>query len=577
MSPKTEHNGVVDDVVVVDDSQFRRMSLNDPNAEEIARGAAKATKAEQKMSLMEGLRTYPKAVAWSAFLSTAIVMEGFDKILINNLYAYPPFKKAFGVQLPDGSYQVTAAWQSGLSNASLTGEIIGLMINGILAERFGYRKTMIGALMLTIGLIFIVFFAENIQTLLVGQILLGLPWGVFQTITTTYASEVCPVPLRAILTTYVNLCWVFGQIIASGVLRAMVERDDKWGYKIPFAVQWVWPIPIIIGLLFAPESPWWLVRKERFDDARASLRRLRSEKDDSGELEDTLSMMQHTNELEKAASSGTSYIDCFKKTDLRRTEIVALTWAVQTLCGSGFMGYSSYFYEQAGMSTANSFTMTMGQFSLGAIGTMFSWLLMQWFGRRTLYLAGEAIMCVFLLIIGCLGLIPKGNENVQWAIGSMLLLYTFTYDATVGPVCYSLVAEISSTRLRAKTIVLARNLYNVLGLVTNVLMPRQLNPSAWNWGAKSGFFWAVSCALCIVWTYFRLPEPKGRTYGELDVLFEQGVSARKFKAAKVDPFMSVSGRRESIAMSAEEAMNEKSVEGNSGKPVYNNVQLTEKV
>jgi MFS transporter, SP family, general alpha glucoside:H+ symporter len=79
-----------------------------------------------------------------------------------------------------------------------------------------------------------------------------------------------------------------------------------------------------------------------------------------------------------------------------------------------------------------------------------------------------------------------------------------------------------------------------------------LNPSAWGWGAKAGFFWAGSCFLCFVWTFFRLPEPKGRTYGELDVLFERGVPARKFKSTVVDPFMPSHVRRESIA-----AMDEK--------------------
>jgi SP family general alpha glucoside:H+ symporter-like MFS transporter len=63
-----------------------------------------------------------------------------------------------------------------------------------------------------------------------------------------------------------------------------------------------------------------------------------------------------------------------------------------------------------------------------------------------------------------------------------------------------------------------------------------LNPTAWNWGAKAGFFWAALCFLCLTWTYFRLPEPKGRTYGEIDVLFERRVSARKFKETVVDEF-----------------------------------------
>lgn len=175
------------------------------------------------------------------------------------------------------------------------------------------------------------------------------------------------------------------------------------------------------------------------------------------------------------------------------------------------MGYSTYFYQQAGLADANAFDMTMGQYALGAIGTILSWFLMSRVGRRTLYLYGLLALLSLLLIIG-----------------SMLLVYTFTYDSTIGPVCYSLVAELSSTRLRSKTIVLARNVYNVFGIINNIWTPYMLNPSAWNWGAKTGFFWAGICFLCLTWTYFRLPEPKGRTYGELDILFSQKISARKF-------------------------------------------------
>jgi SP family general alpha glucoside:H+ symporter-like MFS transporter len=172
---------------------------------------------------------------------------------------------------------------------------------------------------------------------------------------------------------------------------------------------------------------------------------------------------------------------------------------------------------------------------------------MVWFGRRTLYLAGQVVMCILLVVIGGLGVISRTNTAAQWVIGSMLLIYTFTYDATVGPVCYSLVAELSSTRLRAKSIVLARNLFNLVGIVTNIITPRMLNPTAWNWGAKAGFFWAGTCFLCFIWSYFRLPEPKGRTYGELDILFERKISARKFKSTIVDPFLPTHIRRESIA------------------------------
>jgi MFS transporter, SP family, general alpha glucoside:H+ symporter len=52
--------------------------------------------------------------------------------------------------------------------------------------------------------------------------------GVFQTLTTTYAAEVTPVVLRPYLTTYVNLCWVIGQLLAAGILKAFVSNNTQW-------------------------------------------------------------------------------------------------------------------------------------------------------------------------------------------------------------------------------------------------------------------------------------------------------------------------------------------------------------
>jgi hypothetical protein len=68
----------------------------------------------------------------------------------------------------------------------------------------------------------------------------------------SYASEVTPVALRGYLTTYVNLCWVIGQFIAAGVLLGVQDRTDQWAYKIPFAIQWIWPVPLFILATFAP-------------------------------------------------------------------------------------------------------------------------------------------------------------------------------------------------------------------------------------------------------------------------------------------------------------------------------------
>ncbi|KAK7421443.1 hypothetical protein QQX98_002141 [Neonectria punicea] len=494
-----------------------------------------AADAEHNMSLWQAAKTYPKAIGWSVLLSTTLIMEGYDLALLGNLYASPVFNKKFGEYNPaTEEYQVTAAWQSGLSNGARAGEIIGLIMAGWAADRYGYKMTTIGALVLMIAFVFVLFFAPNIKILVLGEVLCGIPWGAFQSVTPAYASEVAPVVLRPYLTTFINMCWVIGQFFAAAVNKGSVGRDDEWAYRIPFGVQWVWPVPILAGLVFAPESPWWYVRKNNRAAAKKSLLRLTSRNQPNFNADETIAMIEHTNEMEKQLKEGTSYRDCFKGVDLRRTEIVVGIWLVQTLGGQNLMGYFSYFLKQAGMDPSNSFSLSMAQYALGMVGTFGSWFLMAKVGRRTIHFSG--VCCQFLLLI-IVGSLSFSNDNGSvWAIGAVLIVFTFVYDFTVGPVTYSLISELSSTRLKAKTIVMARAAYNASNIFVNVMTNYQLSSTAWNWGARTAYFWAGTCLLSAVWVFFRLPEPKDRTYAELDLLFEKRVSARKFAKTHIDPY-----------------------------------------
>ncbi|OAA53494.1 major facilitator superfamily transporter alpha-glucoside [Niveomyces insectorum RCEF 264] len=504
--------------------------------------ARSAADKERAMTLWEGVRLYPKAVAWSLLISTCIVMEGYDVCLINNFYAFDTFNRKYGERLPGpgDTWQVPAPWQSGLSNGANCGELIGLLLNGWLSERFGYRYTVMGCLVLVVAWVSIFFTAQSPGALLAGEILCGIPWGVFQTLTITYASEVCPVALRGHLTTYVNACWGIGQLVGIGVIMGMLNRTDQWAYRIPYALQWMWPVPLFVGVFFAPESPWWLVRRGRVDDAKRALLRLTSpRRDPAFDADETIAMMVHTTALEADATRGASYWDCFRGTDRRRTEIVCMVWAIQNLSGNSFSNYSTYFLEQAGLDSYQAYGFALGQYAFNIVGVAGAWVLMSsWgLGRRTLYLYGLCGLCAMLLVLGFLGLVPAAHRHEgSLATGSIMLCWALCYQLTVGTVCYSLVAEISTRRLQIKTVVLGRALYIVVGIVCGVLTPYMLNPGEWNWQNYAGFFWAGICFLCIVYTYFRVPEPTGRSFAELDVLFEQGTSARRFRQTEVDVF-----------------------------------------
>lgn len=167
-----------------------------------------ATQQEHEMGLFEALSLYPKGVFWSIVMSTAVIMEGYDTKLMGSFYAQPAFQKAYGVEVKPGSYQITAPWQAGLGNGSTVGQLIGLLVAGYASERFGFRRTMLVSMVVIVAFIFIPFFAPNIEVLEVGQVLFGIPLGLFQTVTVVYASEITPLCLRPYLTNYVNFCWV---------------------------------------------------------------------------------------------------------------------------------------------------------------------------------------------------------------------------------------------------------------------------------------------------------------------------------------------------------------------------------
>jgi SP family general alpha glucoside:H+ symporter-like MFS transporter len=128
-------------VAHVGNETMGELARNNTNYADLAEDAQIATEKEQQMSLLQGLKLYPKAVLWSLVLSTAIIMEGYDVVLMGSFYAHPAFTAKYGEMNADGEYGIPAAWQAGLSNAMNAGQVLGLFATGFLSERLGYRKT----------------------------------------------------------------------------------------------------------------------------------------------------------------------------------------------------------------------------------------------------------------------------------------------------------------------------------------------------------------------------------------------------------------------------------------------------
>ncbi|KAK1921908.1 trehalose transport-related protein [Papiliotrema laurentii] len=499
--------------------------------------AAQADRVEHKQTIREAFHVHKKAIFWSMALSGALIMEGYDVVVIGSFYGQPNFLKRFGVEAPGSTngYVIPAQWQSALSNGSSAGGIIGLLVNGWAADRFGPKIVMMTATVALTCFIFLFAFANSLTMLVIAEVFCGIPWGIFQTLTTAYASEVCPIQLRGYLTAYVNLCWGAGILLSSGVVKATLPINSDWSWRLPFVLQWVWVIPLFLIVYFAPASPWWMVRKGRLAEAEASIRRLTNpEVFSEQDIKNTVAMMQHTNELEIEVSEGTTYLDCFRGIDRRRTEIVMMIFASQLLSGQNLIGQGVQFLQTSGISTELSFSLNMVLNAMFMIGTMVSWILISFLGRRTLYVGGMFTMSFVLWIIGGMGFHP--THEVTMATGSLLIALNFIYNCTLGPLCYVIIGEMSSTRLRQKSIALSRIAYQIMNIICGIIVPRMLSPTAWNWGPKSGLFWGGVSGLTAIYLVLRLPETKGRSYGELDLLFERKIPAWRFKSTPVDQF-----------------------------------------
>jgi MFS transporter, SP family, general alpha glucoside:H+ symporter len=107
---------------------------------------------------------------------------------------------------------------------------------------------------------------------------------------------------------------------------------------IPFAIQWIWPVPLMLGCYLMPESPWYLVRQDRLEEAKHSLSRLNSNKSEE-QLQGQLAQLVHTVNIEvqiEKSRAGATYFDLFRGVELRRTEIACVAFFGQILSGSTF-------------------------------------------------------------------------------------------------------------------------------------------------------------------------------------------------------------------------------------------------
>lgn len=212
-------------------------------------------------------------------------------------------------------------------------------------------------------------------------------------------------------------------------------------------------------------------------------------------------------------------------------------FAVAQLTGVVFtIGYSSYFFQLAGLTASSSFSLSVGVSLLGLVGVICSWFLINRTGRRSTSFVGTAVLTGLLFLIGILDVAPGGNIGTVYGQVACVVAFAFVFLLTIGPMGWTLFAEISSPRLRSRTVGLGIVVQNSFGVLMNIVVPLLINPDAANLGGRIGFIFGGTALASCLWVFLRVPETAHRSFEELDWLFEKGVPARKFKGYEVSLF-----------------------------------------
>lgn len=267
--------------------------------------------------------------------------RGFDAQINGAMISVPAFRRDFGYVF-DGEYVLPASWQTAFNCIGSPGQLIGGFLCSWIADRFGRKAALLGAISTCTGGIVGQIFSGTRVAFLMSKLVLGLGLGFYLTIGPMMTSELTPVVLRGVATAGVNLGIALGQLLSNSVVAGFGNREDRWAYRAPFALQLAFAAILLIGYPWAPESPVWLVKKDRLADALRSLEKLWGSEVDLQAKVEALKLTIN----EEASSKEVSYRDCFSGTNRIRSIISMGVFVCQHAVGIIFvLGFSSCEYS----------------------------------------------------------------------------------------------------------------------------------------------------------------------------------------------------------------------------------------
>ncbi|KAF8429799.1 general substrate transporter [Tirmania nivea] len=460
------------------------------------------------------------AIAVGIFAAFGGILFGYDTGTISGILAMDYWVKEFATSIgTDGKPYITASQSSLIVSILSAGTFFGALTAAPFGDLLGRRWGLIAAcVVFSVGVVFQTA-ATATALFSVGRFVAGYGVGLASALVPLYQSESAPKWIRGTIVGAYQFAITVGLLLAACANQGSQGRNDSGSYRIPIAIQFIWALILSLGMFILPETPRFLIKQGKYDEAAKSMSRLRKLPVDHPVLVEELNEIKANHEYEAQVASG-GYMDCIRGDMLKRLLTGMGLQALQQLTGINFIFYyGTNFFKNSGIH--NPFLISLITSLVNVFSTLPGLYLVERMGRRNLLLFGAIGMCTCQFIVAIVG-VTTASLVANKVLIAFVCFYIFFFACSWGPVAWVVTGELFPLRVRAKALSITTATNWLLNFAIGFATPYLVDPGVGNanLGVKVFFIWGGCCFICMIFVYMFIYETKGLSLEEVDELYE---------------------------------------------------------
>ncbi|CDQ40527.1 MULTISPECIES: sugar porter family MFS transporter [Virgibacillus] len=438
------------------------------------------------------------------------LLYGFDTAVISGAIGY----------LQD-LYDLSPAMEGWVISCVMIGGVIGVAMSGFLSDKYGRKNILLVSAVFFIISALASAFATSITMLVFARILGGFGIGFASALSVTYISECAPPAIRGRLGSLYQLFTILGISITFYINYGVANSGTyQWGLE----AGWRWmlgygTIPGIIFLVllfFIPESPRFLIKKGKDEEAYRILTRINGEQVAKREAKE----IKMSIEAEQNSSAKQ-----LLKPGLRMALGVGIFLALfnQVIGMNAVTYYGPDIFRSVGFENNTEFLATSIIGSVQVVFTIVAILLIDRLGRKKLMAIGSSLMAIFMLLIGSVFFFEPENSGILLIL--FIAGFTAAFCVSMGPIPWVMIPEIFPNHLRGKAVGIATIFLWGANWAIGQFTPVLINNMG---GAFTFWMFAVINVICFLFVMTIVPETKNKTLEEIAMLWKPKKNKEKF-------------------------------------------------